>query len=270
MSFRWMPGLPTASRWRFGCGPRSLPAINCSIRAGWKPTSRLPTPHSRPTSSRTISRRWIPRISGSSIRSLRPLSAGFFLFTTVSVAAPVWSQTVRVAGQVLDADSMPVPGVRVVLHRVGAARQGPIDSTRSDPAGRFRFAYRPDSGAFYLASARYAGIEYFSSPLPTNPTRVDTGARLMVYDTSSTAPVELEARHLVLTRPGEDGSRSLLDLIVLRNAGRLTRVAPDTGQGTWSVPLPVGTVGLQVKESDISSEALTRVGNALTFAAPLR
>jgi hypothetical protein len=162
-----------------------------------------------------------------------------------------------------------VRGIRVVLHRIGQARQGPLDSTRSDRGGRFEFSYRADTAAFYLASARYSGIEYFSAPLPTNPARADTAFRIVVYDTSSTAPVELEARHLVLTRPGEDGSRSLLDLIILRNGGRLTRVAPDTGKGTWSLPLPVGTVGLQVRESDVSSEALTRVGNSLTIGAAL-
>jgi hypothetical protein len=156
-----------------------------------------------------------------------------------------------------------------VLHRIGKARQGPLDSTRSDARGRFRFGYGADTAAFFLASARYSGIEYFSPPLLTNPSPADAAIRLVVYDTSSSAPVELEARHLVLTRPGEDGSRSLLDLIILRNRSRLTRVAPDTGRGTWSVPLPIGTVGLQVRESDISSEALTRVGNALAIGAAL-
>jgi hypothetical protein len=91
----------------------------------------------------------------------------------------------------------------------------------------------------------------------------------VVYDTSSTAPVSLEARHLVLTRPTEDGSRSLLDLVILQNGGRLTRVAPDTVQGSWSVALPRGTVGLQVRESDVSSEAVTRAGDSLTIAAAL-
>ncbi len=91
----------------------------------------------------------------------------------------------------------------------------------------------------------------------------------MVYDTSSRAPVELEARHLVLTRPGEDGSRSVLDLIIVRNGGRLTRVAPDTTSGSWSVPLPRGTTGLQVQESDVSSEALRRSGDSLIIAAAL-
>jgi hypothetical protein len=157
----------------------------------------------------------------------------------------------------------------VVLHRVGQSSQGPIDSTQSDRIGRFGFRYRPDTAAFYLASARYAGIEYFSPPLPTNPARAGNSVTVMVYDTSSTAPVELEARHLVLTRPGEDGSRGVLDLVILRNPGRRTRVSPDTLQGTWGVPLPQGTVGVQVRESDISSQAISRRGDSLVVTAAL-
>ncbi|HKG33814.1 MAG TPA: hypothetical protein VKB22_08780 [Gemmatimonadales bacterium] len=144
-----------------------------------------------------------------------------------------------------------------------------MDSTRSDRQGRFSFNYAPDTSAFYLASAHYAGIEYFSAPLPTNPRAPRAPLAVTVYDTSSRAPVELEARHLVLTRPGEDGSRSLLDLIIVRNGGRLTRVAPDTTRGSWSVPLPRGTTGLQVRESDVSSEALRRSGDSLIIAAAL-
>jgi hypothetical protein len=159
--------------------------------------------------------------------------------------------------------------VRVVLHQVGRETQGPIDSTRTDLQGRFRFTFRNDTSAFYLVSGRYAGIEYFSSPLSTNPALPDTSIRVIVYDTSSNATVALEARHLVLTRPGEDGSRSVLDLIILRNAGRLTRVAPDTLKGSWSVPLPRGTAGFQVRESDVSAEALSRSGDSLIITSAL-
>ena len=184
-------------------------------------------------------------------------------------SASVHAQTIHVTGRVLNADSSAVAGVRVVLHRVGQSQQGPLDSTRSDRQGRFRFSYAPDTSSFYLTSARYAGIEYFSAPLPTNPGAPRAPVSLMVYDTSSRAPVELEARHLVLTRPGEDGSRSVLDLIIVRNGGRLTRVAPDTTSGSWSVPLPRGTTGLQVRESDVSSEALRRSGDSLIIGAAL-
>jgi hypothetical protein len=91
----------------------------------------------------------------------------------------------------------------------------------------------------------------------------------VVYDTSSTAPIALEARHIVLTRPGEDGSRSVLDLIILRNGGRLTRVAPDTTRPSWSTVLPPGTIGLEVGEGDVSREAVSRRGDSLIVTAPL-
>jgi hypothetical protein len=182
---------------------------------------------------------------------------------------PVLAQTVRVTGTVITADSAPFPGARVVLHRIGRVTQGPLDSTQADQSGRFRFAFWPDTTAFYLLSARRAGIEYFSPPLSTNPMRPDTAVRIVVYDTSSSAPVTVEARHLVLTRPGPDGSRDALDLIILQNGGRRTRVAPDTLRPSISLPLPPGTAGLQVGESEVSAESMRRRGDSLMITAPI-
>lgn len=184
-------------------------------------------------------------------------------------SASLSAQTVYVSGRVINADSAVVSRARVILHRVGQTSQGPIDSSRTDSRGRFRFSYRPDSATFYLASSRYAGIEYFSTPLPTNPVRPDTSIQIVVYDTSSSTPVELEARHLVLTRPGQDGARGVLDLLMLRNAGRQTRIAPDTLESSWGVPLPRGTVGLQVGESDVSAESIIRRGDSLFIGAAI-
>jgi hypothetical protein len=144
-----------------------------------------------------------------------------------------------------------------------------LDSTRTDRRGRFRFSFRPDTSALYLVSVRHSGIEYFSTPVHTNPERPDTAIRVIVYDTASAAPVSLGARHLVLTRPGEDGSRSVLDLIVLLNNGQRTRVAPDTTGSSWGGLLPGGTLGLELGESDVSPEAVTRRGDSVLVAAPL-
>jgi len=156
----------------------------------------------------------------------------------------------------------------VVLHRVAEETQGPIDSTAADRNGRFRFRFRPDSGAFYILSARYAGIEYFSQPVPTRSPRPDSAISIVVYDTSSTVPIALEARHLVITRPGEDGSRSVLDIMVLRNDAGRTRIASDSARPTWSAPLPAGSLGLQVSESDFSPEAVARRGDSVVVVAP--
>jgi hypothetical protein len=147
--------------------------------------------------------------------------------------------------------------------------QGPLDSTNTDGRGRFRFRFRADSSTIYILSARYSGIEYFSPPVHTNPARPDTAIRIIAYDTSSTAAVSLEARHLVVSRPGEDGSRNVLDLIVLRNAGQRTRIAADSSRPTWIGLLPRGTMGLEVGESDMSPEAVAREGDSVLVTAPI-
>jgi hypothetical protein len=162
-----------------------------------------------------------------------------------------------------------VPLVRVLLHRVGRSAQGPVDSIIADRAGRFRFRFVPDTAAVYLASTRYAGIEYFSPAIHTNPALPDTALAIVVSDTSSVVPVELEARHLVVAEPGQDGNRGVLDLIILRNRGDRTRVAADSTHPSWSTPLPSGTFGFEPGEGDISPDALRRVGNRLELLAPI-
>ena len=180
--------------------------------------------------------------------------------------------TTFVAGRVVlprDADTVPVPGARVVLHRVGRETQGPLDSASADASGRFRFRFRPDTASIYLLSARWGDVEYFSPPVHTNPARPDTAMRVVVYDTSSTAPIEVEARHIVVPRAGPDGTRSVLDLIVLRNDGRTARVAPDSSRPSWRLVLPQGTGDLQVGESDLSPDAIVREGSTVNVLAPL-
>jgi hypothetical protein len=193
---------------------------------------------------------------------------------TALTALPPYRLTAQTtaAGRVLRPgarDTLALPRVRVLLHRVGRESQGPIDSSLSDAQGRFRFVFRADSGSLYLLSARYGGIEYFSSPVHTNPALPDTAIPLFVYDTSSRAPVGVEAHHIVVPRPGDDGSRSVLELFVLRNAGLLARVGQDSLHPAWSAPLPPGSLGLQVGESDLSPDAVSRQGDSVYVFAPI-
>ena len=165
-------------------------------------------------------------------------------------------------------DTTPLPGARVLLHRVGRDVQGPVDSMRADARGRFRFRFRVDTSALYLLSVRYGGIEYFSTPVPTNPATPDSAIRLVAYDTSSAVPIAVEARHIVIPRPGENGARAILDLIVLRNDGRLARVSPDAAHPAWTVMLPPGTGAMDVGESDLSPDAILREGDTVKVTAP--
>jgi hypothetical protein len=170
---------------------------------------------------------------------------------------------------VVHADARPVAGVRVVLHRVGRDTQGPVDSTLSARDGRFRFRFASDTSSLYLFSARYAGVEYFSPPLQGGRGQPDTAVSLLVYDTSSTAPIELAARHLVIPRPSDDGTREVLDLVVLQNQGTIARVAPDSLGASWSAPLPPGSEGLEVGEGDVSPDAVSRRSDSVFMVAPI-
>jgi hypothetical protein len=175
------------------------------------------------------------------------------------------------AGQVLRAgqDTTPVPGLQVVLHRVGPSVQGPIDSLATGPRGEFRFRYRVDSGAVYLFSAGYRGIEYFSSPLKSTPGSLDTGLVLLVSDTSSRAAVEVISRHIVVSKPAADGTRAVLEIVVLQNPGHDTRIAPDDQHPVWFSRLPTGALNFRVGEGDLSSDAFTQHGDSVALFAPV-
>ncbi|MEO7353259.1 MAG: hypothetical protein ABIZ70_02805 [Gemmatimonadales bacterium] len=190
----------------------------------------------------------------------------------LALAAPPQSdvtltgRVVRIVGR----DTVGVSGARVVLHRVMPSRQGPVDSTLSRQDGAFSFRFHPDSGAIFLTSARWAGIEYFAPPavLPTAPARPEPMV-LVVADTSSRAPVHIAARHIVVSTPAADGTRAVLELIVLENPGPLTRVAPDTSSPSWVVHLPPDAIGFQLGDNDFAADALLLVDGGLQIRAPL-
>ena len=156
-----------------------------------------------------------------------------------------------------------------MLHRVARSGQGPVDSLVTGPDGRFRFALVRDTAALHLLSARHHGIEYFSTPLDDRPTTQDETVTVVVHDTSGAAPVGMAARHVVIPRAGEDGAREVLDLVLLLNAGMRTRVAPDSPGASWTGPLPAGSEGLELGESDISPDAVIRRGDSAIVSAPI-
>jgi hypothetical protein len=172
----------------------------------------------------------------------------------------------------LGGDSVPFAGTYVVGHHVGAQGQGqgPVDSVRSDAAGRFRIVVpRPDTGGVYVVSARYLGIGYFGEPVAPTDRAHAAALTLVVYDTSAQGPaLSVLLRHLVLTSPDADGSHRVLDIFQVHNAGTTTRVAADSNGATWRVRLPSGIVDFVLGESDVSPAAVRRVGDTLLVGAP--
>lgn len=171
----------------------------------------------------------------------------------------------RIAGN----DTLAVAGARVVLHRVTVRSPGPVDSAVSDARGSFHFNLIPDTGAVYLVSARWAGIQYFGTPLALRSGSPASVITVVVADTSSQAPVHLAARHLIVSPVNADGVRDVVDLMVLENPGSITRVGSDSLHPTWRVLLPHFAVNIHGGNSGFSLESLVSSGDAIALLAPI-
>jgi hypothetical protein len=184
-------------------------------------------------------------------------------------------QPARAGGRVVRlvrGDTVPIALVPVVLHRIARSEQGPIDTVRADARGRFQARFTSDTTVLYLLSVRYQGIEYFSAPLRGNPGEPDTALVLIVADTSSTAPVGVSERTLLISGPDEGGSRAVLDWLVLINRGERTRVVPDSQRPTWGAPLPDGVQAVELADvylSQFSPDAVSFRGDSVMVFAPI-
>jgi hypothetical protein len=163
---------------------------------------------------------------------------------------------------------LPVPGVWVVLHRVGADAQGPLDSVRTSASGAYRFRYRRTGAedAVYFVSASFGGLAYFSPPLRDASVGGDD-AEIVVYDTTSRAiPIAIRGHHIVVSEP-KGGSREIIEVFELSNDTSVTRVAPAGGEPVWSSPLPEGAREPALRQGDVGADAVTfEDGRAKVFA----
>lgn len=186
----------------------------------------------------------------------------------------VVAQGFRLSGRVLevtDRDTVPLASGWVVLHQIGLSGAGSVDSGRTDRFGVYHLrAPDRDTAALYISSVLHKGIAYFSSPVNAVGITTDTTSTLFVYDTSSVEPVlQLAQRHVVVRAPEADGSRSVLELMVVANRGTKTRIANDTLQPVWRGALPTGALSFQVGDGEVSGDALFRQGDSVVLVAPV-
>lgn len=145
------------------------------------------------------------------------------------------------------ADSVPVPGQRVVLHRVDPEGGAPVDSLETGSGGSFAFRFpAPADDVVHLASTRFDGVRYFGPAVHGG--RVPDGYVVRVWraePAGSDAPVRVRRRMLVLT--ADRRSLQVMDVIdVAGRAGR-TLVAPGGGgEFWWEVPVPRGAREVEV------------------------
>ena len=167
------------------------------------------------------------------------------------------------------AQPVPVVGQWVVLHRVGSDRAAPVDSAKSDAAGRYRIRYSPSGvpDALYFVSSRYGGIAYFSPPLRADTVR-GGDADVMVYDTTpATSDLNIQGRHFVLSSPRAGGRREVAEVFEVDNAGFHTIVARDSITPIWTTHLPVEADSISVGPGDVTVGAVVfRQSRAEVFA----
>jgi hypothetical protein len=167
-------------------------------------------------------------------------------------------------------DMVPTPGVWVTLHRVGPDSSGPLDSMRTRQDGGYSFRYRQSGGsqAVYFVSVSYHGIAYFSAPL--REARV-TGAdaEVTVFDTtSSPIPLNVRGRHIVVSSPGVDGLREIVEVYEISNDTTLTRISPDDAHPTWSTIIPADAKDFELAQADISPSSVQADSGRVSSVAP--
>ena len=137
--------------------------------------------------------------------------------------------------------------------------------------GRYRLqASEFDSTAIYVVSAEHDGIAYFTLPIRPSGEDAGTAEPLLVYDTSSTVPeLHLAQRHVIVRPRSSEGTFRVLEILVLENRGRLTRISPDSVTPVWLGAIPEGAIQFQVGESDVSDQAVTRRGDSVAVIAPV-
>ncbi|NIM52071.1 MAG: hypothetical protein GTN62_01330 [Gemmatimonadales bacterium] len=167
-------------------------------------------------------------------------------------------------------DSTALASRWAVLHQVGPTGGAPVDSQQTDRAGRYALhAPAVDTTASYLVSVYHHGIAYFTKPLrPAGA--VGTADTLFVYDTASASPpIDLGERHVMVRSRDSDGSRRVIELLVLVNRGDKTRVAVDTLRPVWRGAVPTEAVQFEVGASEVSDQAIARRGGAVEVFAPV-
>jgi hypothetical protein len=166
----------------------------------------------------------------------------------------------------------PISGVRVVLHRVGPDRAGPLDSMLTDARGRYHFRYVPSgsSEAIYFVSASYDGIAYFSVPLQNQATRGDD-AQIQVFDTTSgPVPIHVLGHHIIVGSPDPHGQREAVEVFELGNDSSVTRVSAGTEHPVWQIPLPRGVTGAKVNPTgEIAPSAISFTNGIVRLYAPV-
>ncbi len=164
-------------------------------------------------------------------------------------------------------------GAWVTLHRVGRDRAGPIDSVRTDAAGRYRVRWRTfgAADAVYFASVTWDGIAYFTAPLRAVDARGDE-SEITVFDTTSVPfALSVRGRHLIIGKADSTRERTIIEVFELSNDSVRTLVAAEGGAPapTWGIAVPAAARDVRATEGEISPDAFAFNAGRVSVFAPM-
>ena len=165
---------------------------------------------------------------------------------------------------------VPVPDRWVVLHRVGADSEGPIDSARTAADGSYRLRYRPfgASDAVYFVATMYDGIAYLSSPLKA-PRVTGLDAEIDVFDTTSTGiALHERGRHVLISSPRAGGVREVYEVYELENGDLRTLVPGGANRPSWTAPIVASATRFHAQQGEISPAAVVAADGKVDVFAP--
>lgn len=170
----------------------------------------------------------------------------------------------------VDGDSTALGGRWVVLHAVGPTEGAAVDSQRTDRSGRYAMRVSSgDTSATYLTSVEHQSLAYFSEPFALPRSGVQTVPPLVVYDTSAGGPpIVIAERHVLVRRPESNGRR-VVELFVLVNRGRHTRVAADSITPVWQAAITPLAREFEIGMTDLGSDAIEYRTDTLSVFAPI-
>ena len=180
---------------------------------------------------------------------------------------------VSVSGRVLRGgrDTVPLANAPVVLHRITRTSGGPIDSSRTDAKGRYRFEIATvDSGSIYLVSTTFDSLAYVSTPVGITGRPAAHVDDIVAYRTTANAPpIRLERRLLTIASAATEGTREVLEILELQNTGQTARITADTLAPTWAGRIPAGAGQTRGGQGDISPEAMRFRHDSIIVLAPI-
>ena len=135
--------------------------------------------------------------------------------------------------------------------------------------GRYDLTYRRAGGdsTVHFVSASYAGITYFTAPLPAESLGAGE-ADLVVYDTTSRGvALDLRGRHLVLGARDSSRRHPMVEVFEIANDSAVTLVARGDAPA-WRIRLPERAQGGAVAGGDVSPQAVRFEDGELRVFAP--